>query len=94
MAKRRIFVSVMAGLRPPLQGRLMRPVPAGAAYNELNGDGCLNKVLLEPHAGLGDATIVTVCIKTVPVAMLRTWRGPQALLPRCQGDANTSGRGR
>ncbi len=64
-----------------------------ATYNELLGDGWLNDALQELHEGLGNAAMVVVCIHVGLVALLRVWRGPQALRPMWRGYANTSGRG-
>ena len=68
-------------------------VSGWATYNELLGDGWLNDVLQELHEGLGNAAMAVVCIHVGLVAMLRIWRGPQALRPMWRGYANTSGRG-
>jgi cytochrome b len=64
-----------------------------ATYNELLGDGWLNDALQELHEGLGNAAMAMVCFHVGLVAVLRVWRGPHALRPMWQGDANTSGRG-
>jgi cytochrome b len=64
-----------------------------ATYNELLGDGWLNGALQELHEGLGNAAMAMVCFHVGLVVVLRVWRGPNALRPMWQGDANTSGRG-
>jgi cytochrome b len=64
-----------------------------ATYNELLGDGWLNDALQELHEGLGNAAMAMVCFHVGLVVVLRVWRGPNALRPMWQGDANTSGRG-
>ena len=64
-----------------------------ATYNELLGDGWLNDALQELHEGLGNAAMAMVCFHVGLVLVLRVWRGPNALRPMWQGDANTSGRG-
>jgi cytochrome b len=64
-----------------------------ATYNELLGDGWLNDALQELHEGLGNAAMAMVCFHVGLVAVLRVWRGPNALRPMWRGDANTSGRG-